>query len=348
MSGLSVRNLTKRFGPVVAVEGISLDVAAGSRAAVIGPSGSGKTTLLRLLAGLEAPYAGAIELDGERLADASAGVPSHRRRIGLVMQEGALFPHLDVLDNIRFGIRREPDAETRALRLLDLVELARGVGGRYPHQLSGGQQQRVALARALARQPRIMLLDEPFAALDAGLREQLRQMTAELLRDAGIATVLVTHDRSEAMEFADQLVVLRDGRLVQSGPPRDLYLAPADPETAAFLGPAIIVDGTTSGGYATCALGTVPIADGRPVADSRARILLRPEQLTISALSKDDGDAFWQLAQVHYIGATARVTIVYSERPSSLTFETPARNLPPAGSRISISLSGAGHLYLYE
>jgi iron(III) transport system ATP-binding protein len=339
MSVLTIRNLGKRFGAVTALDDVSLEVSAISRTAIIGPSGSGKTTLLRLIAGFEAPDSGTIDLDGQCISDAGAGVPAHRRNVGLMMQEGVLFPHLSVLDNIRFGIRSEADADKRVLKLMDLVELDRGMATRAPLQLSGGQQQRVALARALARQPRVMLLDEPFAALDTGLREQMREATAQILAEAGVATVLVTHDRAEAMFFAEQLVVLRDGRLIQAGLPRDLYRSPVDAETAAFLGPTLILDADIRDGFAHSPLGAIPVAaEGRAGAQGK-RILLRPEQLTVS--TSRAGESTWRLTQVQFFGAFARITVQHPH--VSLTFETMSRDLPVEGAEVAISISGPAH-----
>ncbi len=333
MSVLSIRGLGKRFGATQALADLDLDVAQGSRTAVVGPSGSGKTTLLRLIAGFEVPDAGAITLDGQPIADAAAGVPAHRRNIGLVMQEGALFPHLTVLENIRFGIRDRADGEAQAHELMDLVELDRGMATRQPHQLSGGQQQRVALARALARQPRLMLLDEPFSALDTGLRDQLRRATADILTAAGIATVLVTHDREEAMSFADQLVVLRDGRLAQAGLPRNLYLAPTDEIVAGFLGQAIVLDATVNGGIAKTALGDLSAAGP----DGSARVMLRPEQLHLTA------GGGWRLVSVDYVGPVAHVAI--ARDGLTLAFETSAAGLPAQGEPVGVAVAGAAHRF---
>ncbi len=335
MSVLSIRGLGKRFGATQALADLDLDVAQGSRTAVVGPSGSGKTTLLRLIAGFEVPDCGEITLDGQPIANASAGVPAHRRNIGLVMQEGALFPHLSVVENIRFGIRDRVDGEAQALKLMDLVELDRGMATRQPHQLSGGQQQRVALARALARQPRLMLLDEPFSALDTGLRDQLRKATADILTAAGIATVLVTHDREEAMSFADQLVVLRDGRLAQAGLPRDLYLAPADETVASFLGQAIVLDAIVADRQASTPLGELTVAGQ----DGPGRIMLRPEQLHLSAATESP----WRLVSTAYVGSVAHVVVERSDPSLTLAFETPATALPPDGTPVLLTIIGNAH-----
>jgi iron(III) transport system ATP-binding protein len=335
MSVLTIRGLGKRFGATAALADLDLDVAEGSRTAVVGPSGSGKTTLLRLIAGFETPDSGSIHLAGQLIADTASGVPAHRRNIGLVMQEGALFPHLSILDNIRFGIREQRDGAAQALKLMDLVELDRTMADRQPHQLSGGQQQRVALARALARQPRLMLLDEPFSALDTGLREQLRTATAQILAEAGVATLLVTHDREEAMSFADQLVVLRQGRLAQAGHPRDLYLYPNDAITAQFLGSAIILDAEIDGAVARCVLGSLPV-DG----DHRGtgQIMLRPEQLRIAEPTTDA--SAWVIQSIDHVGPLARL-VLQSETGIRLASETATEMHLRPGQRVAITVNGA-------
>jgi iron(III) transport system ATP-binding protein len=345
MTLLAIRGLGKRYGSVDALRDLDLDVAPGSRTAIVGPSGSGKTTLLRLIAGFETPDAGEISLGGERIATPEAGVPAHRRTIGLVMQEGALFPHLSIRQNICFGIRREPAAAARALELMDLVELDRSMADRAPHQLSGGQQQRVALARALARRPRLMLLDEPFSALDTALREHMRDATARILAAADIATVLVTHDQDEAMSFADQLVVLREGRLVQVGRPRDVYAAPVDVATALFLGPSIILDGEVVEGMARCALGALPLRQDQRQPAGAAKFLLRPEQISLVAADGGASPA-WRVAGVGQTGSFARVTLerapVAGEN-HAVTFVAMARDIPSAGSMVNVIVLGAVH-----
>jgi iron(III) transport system ATP-binding protein len=202
-------------------------VPTGSRTVIVGPSGSGKTTLLRMIAGFEFPDSGSLTLNGQTLVDSTHAVPAHQRQIGYVPQDGALFPHMTVAANIGFGLASKGrERQERIAELMDSVALDANMADRWPHELSGGQQQRVALARALAQQPRLMLLDEPFSALDTGLRAAMRKLVARLLADAGVTTILVTHDQSEALSFADQLAVMRNGRLVQSGHPLDLYRYP--------------------------------------------------------------------------------------------------------------------------
>ncbi len=281
MTFLVLQSVCKRYGAVTALDHVDLSVPAGSRTAIVGPSGCGKTSLLRIVAGFEAPDAGRVSLAGEVLADEASMVPAHRRGVGLVSQDGGLFPHLSIADNIAFGLERgDAGRAARVAELAELVGLDAAMLRRRPDELSGGQQQRVALARAMARKPRLMLLDEPFSALDTALRVSTRKAVADLLSAAGITTILVTHDQTEALSFADQVAVMRDGRLLQTAPPRELYLHPRDPMIAAFLGDAIILPARMEAGVADCALGRVGVA-----ADQRrgtAQIMLRPEQISLT------------------------------------------------------------------
>ncbi|RUW83117.1 ABC transporter ATP-binding protein, partial [Mesorhizobium sp. M1E.F.Ca.ET.063.01.1.1] len=275
MSFLELNDVAKYYGKVAALAGVDLTVESGSRTAIVGPSGCGKTTLLRLIAGFEAPDRGRIALDGKVLANGGAAVPAYRRGIGVVAQDGALFPHLTIADNIGFGMARGEDKRMeRIVELAYIVGLDKAVLKRRPHELSGGQQQRVALARAMAMKPRLMLLDEPFSALDTGLRASMRKAVAELLEEAGITTILVTHDQAEALSFASQVAVMRDGLFSQVGTPRELYFQPKDRMVAEFLGDAIIVPAKIADGFAISPLGriAVDIAERRDV----ARIMLRP------------------------------------------------------------------------
>jgi iron(III) transport system ATP-binding protein len=215
---IEAQGLVRDFDGRVAVAGVDLRLERGGFLAVLGPSGSGKTTLLRMIAGFERPDAGAVHIAGRTVSGPGAWVEPEARRIGMVFQQGALFPHLTVGGNVGFGATR-PE---RVAECLDLVGLADRAGG-YPHELSGGERQRVALARALAADPDVVLLDEPFSALDAGLRERLREEVAAILREAGTSTLLVTHDQSEALSLADTVAVLREGRLEQVGTPEEVY-----------------------------------------------------------------------------------------------------------------------------
>ncbi|MER5220576.1 ABC transporter ATP-binding protein [Streptomyces flaveus] len=283
MAELRIAGVHKAYGRVQALSGVDLSVRSGALVAVLGPSGSGKTTLLRCIAGFEAPDAGEIRIDGRRVATPDASVPPERRRIAVVPQEGALFPHLSVLGNVAYGLGRAARRAGRAAAVLELVGLA-GFEERMPHHLSGGQQQRVAVARALAPRPPVVLLDEPFNALDAALRAEVRRDVWQALHADGATAVLVTHDQAEALSMAEEVAVMRDGRIVQSGPPELLYGAPADPWVAGFVGEAVWLPGVMDGDQARTPLGTVGLTrleGGAPIGPTR--VLLRPEQITLAS-----------------------------------------------------------------
>ncbi|NYE95922.1 iron(III) transport system ATP-binding protein [Psychromicrobium silvestre] len=285
---LQVQNVSKSFGSQRVVQDVSLNAQRGSITAIIGPSGSGKTTLLRMIAGFEVPDAGRVLLGGKDLTSGAKPVPAHRRKVGYVPQDGALFPHLSVAKNIAFGLKgRQSD---RVAELLEVVSLPTSFAKRHPDELSGGQQQRVALARALAREPDLMLLDEPFSALDAALRNTTRRAVGKILNEAGITTVLVTHDQAEALSFADQVAVLRNGQLSQVGSPFVVYNRPSDRETAEFLGDAVMLEAIAQDGIAVCALGRIPISRGPfPVQNGAVKIMLRPEQIRVVPESEVSG-----------------------------------------------------------
>jgi iron(III) transport system ATP-binding protein len=293
MRHVTVTGLDKAFGAHPVLAGLDLEVPAGSLTAILGPSGSGKTTLLRLLAGFERADAGTIGIGSVLVDGPGVHLPPERRRIGYVPQEGSLFPHLTVAANVGFGLpaRRHGDRQRRAGQveaLLETVGLA-GFGRRYPHQLSGGQQQRVALARALAIAPAVVLLDEPFASLDAHLRASVRADVQEIFRRAGTTAVLVTHDQDEALSVADRVAALRDGRIAQCAPPDDLYRRPADPWLAGFVGDANLVEGVVSGSTVKTLLGCLPLdpAAAIPRSAGQVTVLIRPEQINI--VPNEDG-----------------------------------------------------------
>jgi iron(III) transport system ATP-binding protein len=297
MRQLSITGLHKAFGTHPVLTGLDLEVPAGAFAAILGPSGSGKTTLLRLLAGFEQADAGSIMI-GDRVVDGpGTHVPPERRQIGYVPQEGALFPHLSVAANVGFGLPPRERRGPRTAELLESVGLA-GLGRRYPHQLSGGQQQRVALARALAIRPEVVLLDEPFASLDAHMRASVRADVQQICLAAGITALLVTHDQDEALSMADRVAVLRDGRIVQYAEPQDLYTRPADPALARFIGDANLVEGRLveagGPGFVLTMLGRLPVEPSSPAATSASglvTVLIRPEQLEITAGHPPAGDS---------------------------------------------------------
>lgn len=343
MTLLTIDRISKRYGHVQALQNISLDVAAGSRTAVVGPSGSGKTTLLRIIAGFEQPDGGQVTLDGELLADGPVAVPAHKRGIGIVSQDGALFPHLSVADNIGFGFERgAPDRERRIIDLLDMVELDRNMLTRRPHQLSGGQQQRVALARALGRKPRLMLLDEPFSALDTGLRENMRKAVARVLQSAGITTILVTHDQAEALSFADQVAVLREGRLIQAGSPQSVYLQPLDRETALFLGDAVMLPAVVRNGFADCALGRVAVDGGH---HGKVEIMLRPEQIRVVP-DQSEQTYRGRVVEVEFGGATCTVAVsLEGVALPPIMIKTSSVALPSQGDRVRLDIAGKAHVF---
>ncbi len=277
---MSVRleGVSKAYGSVRAVEDLSLEVHPGELFAVLGPSGCGKTTLLRLLAGFERPDAGAISVGGTTVAGPGCFVAPERRRIGMVFQDYALFPHLSVAANVAFGLPR--GERERARRTLELVGLQHKAE-RFPHHLSGGERQRVALARALAPEPAVVLLDEPFSSLDASLRADLRREVELILRDAGATAVLVTHDQEEALSLADRLGVMRDGSLVQVGVPEEVYARPVDRWAAGFLGDVNLFSGVGRGGAVQTEIGSLDVSGGVPSAEGPVRVAVRPEQLEL-------------------------------------------------------------------
>jgi iron(III) transport system ATP-binding protein len=286
---LRVRGLEKRYGETEVLRGLDLDAARGEFLALLGPSGCGKTTALRLIAGFERPEAGSIEIGGDLVSDAAAPggrwVPPEGRRVGMVFQDYALFPHLSAARNVAFGLPRHiPDREARVASALATVGLA-GLGARTPDQLSGGQQQRVALARALAPGPEIILLDEPFSNLDADLRASVREDVRQILRDAGATAVLVTHDQEEALSIADRVAVMLNGRIIQVGPPEELYHRPATRAIAEFIGDVQFLPGHASGRRAQTVLGEIPL---HGALEGPVDVMLRPEMLRLAPLSDDD------------------------------------------------------------
>jgi len=287
-SAVRVQGLVKSFGPprrgapaTPVLRSVDLDVPSGSLIAVLGPSGCGKTTLLRLVAGFERADAGTVEV-GDRLVEGpGVHVAPERRRVGVVPQEQALFPHLSVAANIGYGL---PAAQRRAGRrvaeLLELAELG-GLGERMPHELSGGQQQRVAVARALAPAPSVVLLDEPFGGLDAALRIAIRHHVRAMLAATGATALLVTHDQEEALSVADRVAVMRAGEVVQEGTPAEVYGRPVDLGVATFVGEANLLPGRASDGFVDTAIGRLPVAIARERCDGEVTAVVRPEQVHV-------------------------------------------------------------------
>ena len=286
MTKVTLSNLTKNYGPLArAVDNISLDIPSGEFVSLLGPSGCGKTTTLKMLAGFEDVTSGSIRFDGEEVVK----LPAEKRDIGMVFQNYALFPHMTVRGNLAFGLemRKTPKAEMerRIDETLALVQLT-NFADRYPRQLSGGQQQRVAIGRALVIEPRILLLDEPLANLDAKLREEMRVFIRDLQRRVGITTIYVTHDQAEAMTMSDRVVVMFGGRIAQSGPPGEIYDRPVDETVAGFVGQVNLIHGTiasVSGEIARIetALGPAEVPAGGRQPGEPVTLALRPEAIDL-------------------------------------------------------------------
>ena len=342
-NALSVRALSKAFGRAPVLTGLDLDVPAGSLTAVLGSSGCGKTTLLRLIAGFEHADDGAIALGHDVVCDAHTHVAPERRGVGFVAQEGALFPHLDVAANVAFGLPRAARKSPRVGELLELVGLA-GLERRYPHELSGGQQQRVALARALAPSPQLVLLDEPFDALDASLRVQVRAEVRDALRHSGATALLVTHDQQEALSLADVVAVMRDGTIVQAADPQTLYSDPLDAELAGFLGEAVLLSGRLRDGYVETALGRLVTRGASGVDGTSATVMLRPEQIACRAPSPELPGGRVLSTQFYGHDATARVALADPAAPQIIA-RAAGHRLPTAGEEISLAVEGTALVF---
>jgi iron(III) transport system ATP-binding protein len=342
MSAIQLHSVAKDFGAGPVLAGVEMTVPAGSVTAVLGASGSGKTTLLRLIAGFEPVTSGTIVIGDQTVDDGRRLVRPQHRGVGYVPQDGALFPHLTVVGNVSFGLSRRDRSQAEAL--LDQVGL-RGLAARYPHQLSGGEQQRVALARALAIQPSVVLLDEPFNALDAALRTELAREVIRILRDSATTTVLVTHDQSEALALADRVAVLEGGRIVALGDPRTLYGSPADVVAATSIGAANVLTAEFDGNQARCTLGTVRLASpAPPTADGRARLLLRPEQLTLHLDPRADAIPA-KIDRLYYQGHEALAYLrPDDQRDQLLLARVPGEFAAVPGQAVWVQVTGAGRV----
>jgi len=339
MSFLALRALGKRFGSVTALDGIDLDVAARTRTAIVGPSGSGKSTLLRIIAGFEAPDAGRLTLAGDLLADGPLAVPAHRRGIGLVFQSYALFPHLTVFENVAFPLRIRSldrgELERRVAEALAIVHLE-GFEKRKPHQLSGGQQQRVALARAIVFKPDILLLDEPLAALDRKLREEVRVEIRRLQRELGITTILVTHDQDEALSLSDHVVVLHQGKVQQIDSPADIYHRPQNRFVADFLGIANFLEGIpaadgirlASGELAPCA---APLPPGQAVVG-----VLRPERIRLLNGDGRGPGLAGRISDAVFLGEAVRYAVTLESGHTLVAQSSETRRSYPEGTAVSV------------
>lgn len=343
MSRLTVEGLVVELGGTEILHGVALEIPDGAFGVIVGPSGCGKSTLLRAVAGLRAPAEGRVTLGGTVLSDVGAFVAPEQRRVGWVPQDPSLFPHLTVAQNIAFGRgghtprgrRRDPGAQAAIDELLELTGLA-ALAGRYPDQLSGGQAQRVALARALAAEPRLLLLDEPFAALDPQLRVELREDLRSMLRRLDVTGLMVTHDQAEALDVADTIVVMREGRVLQQDTPVALYRSPVSAWLADFFGEAVFLDGVAAGRAAVTTLGDVALSEAHtgPVS-----VMLRPEQLDLDA----DG-AGAAVTRVRYGGHDAIVELI-TDDGLELLARTHAARIPAVGDRTGVRVRGRGIAY---
>jgi iron(III) transport system ATP-binding protein len=338
---LTVEGLFRRFGDRDVVADVSFPVEAGQVTCLLGQSGCGKSTTLRLIAGVDRPDGGTIRIDGAMVSGAGHLVPPERRSVGLMFQDFALFPHLSVAGNVAFGLPRSDAGRARRVdELLERVSLT-GFGGKYPHELSGGEQQRVALIRALAPRPRIMLMDEPFSGLDERLRDGIRDETLALLKEEGAAVVLVTHEPHEAMRMADEILLMRAGRIVQRGAPYNLYNAPVDKAAAAFFSDINVLDGVSHGALTQTPFGaflTPGLPDGAPV-----EIVIRPQHLKIdfdragrgpNPTAQDGTPARGLVTRARFLGHESLVEFRMDHDGSSLTASVPGVFLPKPGTAL--------------
>jgi sulfate transport system ATP-binding protein len=320
---VEIRQLTKTFDAYTALDTVSLDVRDGQFCALLGPSGSGKTTLLRIIAGLEFPDAGEVRFAGEDMVRRDA----RERQVGFVFQHYALFRHMSVFENVAFGLRVRPrrarpteaQIRERVMELLRLVQLKR-LASRYPNQLSGGQRQRVALARALAIEPRILLLDEPFGALDAKVRKDLRRWLRDLHRRLGLTSVFVTHDQEEALELADQVVLMREGQIEQIGSPREIYDRPATPFVYEFLGSANRLSCRVRAGLVDVAGGRFEAPFGVAIPDGPATLFVRPHDLAVEPVGRAQG-ILATLTSVMTTGPTFRLRLALGQAEAEVEAE---------------------------
>ncbi len=333
---IEIRNLNKRFGATVVCDNLNLDIPAGELVALLGPSGSGKTTLLRIIAGLEVPDSGKVRFHGEDATNTSV----RERNVGFVFQHYALFGHMTIFENVAFGLRVRPKArrpsdaqiESKVMALLKLVQLD-WVAQRYPHQLSGGQRQRIALARALAVEPKVLLLDEPFGALDAKVRKELRRWLRRLHDEMHVTSVFVTHDQDEAMEVADRIVVMNHGRIEQQGTPDEVYDHPASPFVLQFLGDVNLFHGR---------LGDAAHAPGG-VACEVDTVYVRPHELDIVA-EPHAGTLAVTLSQVLTVGAHTRIEFKRDDDGSYVDVEMPRSEFTVLRARLDLRSGSRVHL----
>lgn len=347
MTALSLDSVTVRLGHVVALDEVSLTLPAGGRLAIVGASGSGKSTLLRAVVGLLRVDAGTIAIDDRVVTGPSTFLPAHRRQVGYVPQDGALFPHLSVERNIGFGVPARQNRSRRVREVAELVALESDLLTRYPHELSGGQQQRVALARALATRPRMIVLDEPFSALDTSLRAQARTAVIQALEASGVTAVLVTHDQDEALTFGNAVGVLDRGKLIQAGPPRALFDDPSTPAIAAFFANACFLAADLSGELASTAFGPVHIRHRHVVDRAGAAVMVRPNQFSLDASSTAPNARVLELA---WSGSVTHVGLRSISTDEQVTIELSAAEASHllVGDPVAVRVLGGAVAYAPE
>lgn len=347
MAELRCERISASYGKGAVLTGVDLVVSDGTMTAVLGASGSGKTTLLRVIMGFIAQQEGTITVGGTVVAGADRiHLPPEKRSIGYVAQEGALYPHLSVAENASFGLsRRERKRSARIGEVLDLVGLSAAYAARRPHELSGGEQRRVALARALAPRPPLVLLDEPFSGLDAGLRAETREAVLHALAAQGTTAVLVTHDQAEALSMGREVAVLQAGRLVQTAPPAALYRTPIDLDVARFVGEAVVLPGHASEGVVNCALGEIPLID--PQIEGPVQTMIRPEQIRIlSAGPAPNGTTptgRWASAVAiasTFYGPDTVVRLRLNGANGTISSRTLGHDAPQPGERVELEVAG--------
>lgn len=342
---LEIRNITRAYDGRAVVDGVSLQVMPGQVTCLLGPSGCGKSTTLRIIAGVEMQDSGEIYADGELVCDTVFRVPPEGRSIGLMFQDFALFPHLSVVQNVGFGLpRKGAGNDARVNELLERVGMAHHVA-HYPHQLSGGEQQRIALARALAPRPKIMLMDEPFSGLDNRLRDGIRDETLALLKEEGTAVLLVTHEPDEAMRMADEIALMRDGKIVQQGAPYNIYNRPHDKAAAGFFSDINVIEGVVKGALTETPFGQF-LAPG-VVDGTRVEIVSRPQHIKIdfdragrgpNPTARDGVAARASVARARFMGRESLVEFRMDADGSILKATVPSVFLPAAGTVMWLTL----------
>jgi len=327
-SHLRLKNISFNYDKAI-LDKISLSIDKGDILSIVGPSGSGKTTLLKLIAGLERPKNGNIYMNGEAISSKNMFVNIENRKIGMVFQQAMLFPHLTIEDNVKFGIKKRKFSDERVAEVLDLVELSH-MKKRHPHTLSGGEAQRIALARALAPKPEILLLDEPFANIDASLRTALRADLRKILDKISLTTIFVTHDQEEAFVFGDKICIMNNGKILQFDTPTNIYRQPNSTWIAGFLGQANLIKGQAKNKIASTAIGEIPLSKKET---GSVKVMIRPENLDLLAYGS------WQIQNIEYYGHDTMYTL-NNESKQSIRVRVLHEPIYKIGNKVGIVYTG--------